>query len=250
MLVLLPPSEGKAPEGSGLPLDVASLAFPELSGAREAVLDALIALCGDDDEAVRALGLGPTQAAEVAVNRDLRKTGTLPAAQLFTGVLYDNLDLASLTPAARRRAGESFLIFSGLFGLLRLDDLVPPHRLPMGVTLPDLGGLAAYWRRTLTPLLDRLAADHLVVDLRSTPYTGAWKPPADQTVAVRIVTASGGAVSHFNKATKGLVARAIATSRSRPITPKRLAAVLQAAGFRAQLIDGTPAVLEVTLHLK
>jgi hypothetical protein len=69
-------------------------------------------------------------------------------------------------------------------------------------------------------------------------------------VVVRIVTASGRAVSHFNKAMKGLVARAIATSRSRPITPKRLAAVLQAAGFRAQLIDGTPAVLEVTLHLK
>jgi cytoplasmic iron level regulating protein YaaA (DUF328/UPF0246 family) len=248
MLVLLPPSEGKASEGTGPELDLRRLSLPELAEGRESVLDALITLCGSPDKASEVLGLGPTQAAEVETNRHLRTASTLPASDLFTGVLFDHLDLASLPPSQRRRATDCFLVFSGLFGVLRLDDRVPPHRLSMGVTLPGIGGLASYWRRALTPTLDALAADQLVVDLRSTPYTNAWKPPADRTVAVRVVTPDGRTVSHFNKATKGLVARAIAQSRATPPTAKRLRTLLLTAGFDVKLLPGAPAVLEVTTN--
>ncbi len=247
MLVLLPPSEGKAAAGSGPALDLAALSYPELSDARDQVLDALVELCGDGDRAAAVLGLGPTQAGEVATNLLVRQAPTLPAGELFTGVLYDHLDLASLSAAARRRAGETFVVLSGLFGALRLGDPLPPHRLAMGVRLPGLGGLAAYWRRSLTAVLTEAAGDGLVVDLRSTPYVNAWKPPVAATVTVRVVTSAGTTVSHFNKAGKGLFARALASSRRTPRKPRDLLDIAESAGLKARLSAGAPWVLDLTV---
>lgn len=45
MLVLLPPSEGKAPSGRGTALKLESLSLPGLTEARRAVLDELAQLC-------------------------------------------------------------------------------------------------------------------------------------------------------------------------------------------------------------
>ena len=56
MLILLPPSEGKAVPRRGRPLDLAGLSFPDLSPAREQVLDALVDLAHRDDA---ARGAGP-----------------------------------------------------------------------------------------------------------------------------------------------------------------------------------------------
>ncbi len=44
MLILLPPSEGKAEAGSGRRLDLDRLSLPELNPRREEVLSALVAL--------------------------------------------------------------------------------------------------------------------------------------------------------------------------------------------------------------
>ncbi len=45
VLVLLPPSEGKAASGRGAPLKLESLSLPGLTDAREAVLGELVELC-------------------------------------------------------------------------------------------------------------------------------------------------------------------------------------------------------------
>lgn len=45
LLVLLPPSEGKANSGEGAPLELGSLSLPGLTAAREAVLGELVELC-------------------------------------------------------------------------------------------------------------------------------------------------------------------------------------------------------------
>lgn len=58
MLVLLPPSEGKASSGRGAPLKLESLSLPGLAEARAAVLDELVELCaGDEEKAREVLGL-------------------------------------------------------------------------------------------------------------------------------------------------------------------------------------------------
>ncbi|RQX58149.1 hypothetical protein DLJ57_04380, partial [Micromonospora chalcea] len=59
VLILLPPSEGKAEAGTGRRLDLSRLSLTELNPAREAVLTSLVDLCAGPDEtaALAALGL-------------------------------------------------------------------------------------------------------------------------------------------------------------------------------------------------
>jgi hypothetical protein len=245
VLVLLPPSEGKATAVRGRPLDLDGLSLPALNPARAAVLDELVQLCeGDADKAAEVLGLTPGLRGEIAKNAALRTAPALPAADLYTGVLYDALGLATLDAAALRRARRSVLVFSGLWGALRLTDRVPSYRCSMGVRLPAAGGLAGYWRPHLDAVLPEAAGSGLVLDLRSSAYAAAWKPraePARRTATVRVlqVTVVNGVekrsvVSHFNKATKGRLLRALLTAGAAPKTPTGLAAALRDLGFTVE----------------
>ncbi|MFI7637578.1 YaaA family protein [Nonomuraea sp. NPDC049400] len=232
MLILLPPSEGKASEGDGPPL--AELSFPALERPRKRVLNALVRASKRRD-ALDVLGLTPGLAGELAKNAELKTAPTLPAADLYTGVLYDNLGLRSLEGDARRRAEESVLIFSGLWGVLRITDRVPPYRLSMGVNLPPIGGLAAFWRPQLSKQLDRESG--LVVDLRSATYAGAWQP-GDRSVTVRVFR-DGKVVSHMAKATRGEIARALLLQDTTPSTPDELAKLLTDLGHAVDLAPPT-----------
>src|SRR4051794_212809 len=123
MLILLPPSEGKAAPRRGKPLDLGALDFPDLTEAREQVLSALVELCdGDPDVAAKTLGIGSTQLDLVVLNRGLRTNPTARADQIYTGVLYDALDVGTLSAAARRRATSRLAVTSSLFGLVRPGD--------------------------------------------------------------------------------------------------------------------------------
>ncbi|MEV0460893.1 peroxide stress protein YaaA [Catellatospora methionotrophica] len=234
MLILLPPSEGKADTGSGKPLDPARLSLPALHPARERALDALIALCGgDQDIAAETLGLSPGLRGEITRNTLLRTAKALPAGSLYTGVLYDNLGLADLPAPAKTRARRTLLIFSGLWGALRVDDRVPPYRCSMGVRLPGVGLLSTLWRDTMAQPLAEAAGTGLVLDLRSSLYTPAWTPRGDvaaRTATVRVLHERNGArtvVSHFNKATKGRLVRDLLTDGGNPRDPAELATALR-----------------------
>ena len=54
MLILLPPSEGKASPTRGRPLDLEALSSPGLTAARRELLDVLTDLCATDPEAAAA----------------------------------------------------------------------------------------------------------------------------------------------------------------------------------------------------
>ncbi|MCG5219555.1 YaaA family protein [Streptosporangium sp. KLBMP 9127] len=230
MLILLPPSEGKATVGDGPSLQLDGLSFPKLARSRKRVITALLALCRTS-KARDVLGLSEGQAEEIAKNRALRTAPTLPAGRLYTGVLYDNLGLATLDADAAGRAADSLVIFSGLWGVLRVHDHVPPYRLSMGVGLPPLGGLAAFWQPAVAKVLD--PEPGLVVDLRSSTYAPAWRPGA-RAVAIK-VTRDGKVVSHMAKATRGAIARSLLTSGADPATPEKLHRHLADLGYRVEL---------------
>ncbi|MEU2878776.1 MULTISPECIES: peroxide stress protein YaaA [unclassified Streptomyces] len=236
MLVLLPPSEGKAAPGRGASLELESLSLPGLSAAREAVLGELVELCrGDEDKAREVLGLSEGLRGEVAKNAGLRTAGTRPAGEVYTGVLYDALGLASLDAAAKRRATRSLLVFSGLWGAVRVSDRIPSYRCSMGVKLPGLGALGAYWRTPMASVLPEAAGDGLVLDLRSAAYAAAWKPKgevAGRTATVRVLHApTRKVVSHFNKATKGRLVRGLLTEGVAPKAPAELVEALRDLGY-------------------
>ena len=242
VLILLPPSEGKTAPRRGKPLDLASLAFPDLEPHRAEVLDALLSLCTTDQpaRAAEVLGLGRTQTDEVARNARLSSAPTARADAVYSGVLYEALDVPSLDAAARRRATSWLAITSGLFGLLRPADRVPAYRLSGDVSLPGVGTVSAYWSKRLDPAVRAAAGRGLVVDLRSSTYSSFWRPEPDlarKVVTLRVLHEVGGrrtVVSHFNKATKGRLVRALLEDGAAPGSPARLADHLASLGWKVE----------------
>lgn len=211
MLVLLPPSEGKAQPGAGEPVDLGSLAFAEeLSEQRE--------------ELIAALDPG------------LRKAPAAPAAEVYTGVLYGRLQLPELPAKAQRQV----LIASALWGFVRPSDRIPYYRLPPKEKLDGVGPLAKYWRPALAEALPDDEGD-LIIDMRSGAYSSMWKPKQATLLAVRAFTESDGerkAVSHMAKAVRGEVAGVLLGARRPPSDPESAATLAESTGFTVELSDG------------
>ena len=130
-------------------------------------------------DAPALLGVSPGLLDEVARNLVLDTAPATPAAEVYTGVLYDALGLATLDTAARRRANRWLVVVSALHGAVRPSDRITAYRLSMGATLPGLGPLAAVWRPALDEVLPGRRRAGVVVDCRSASYAAAWRPGAD-----------------------------------------------------------------------
>lgn len=242
MLILLPPSEGKTAPRRGASLDLAGLSFPSLTAAREQVLTALVDLCTDDPEkAAEVLGLSAGQADLVQRNAALLTAPTARADAIYTGVLYDALDAGTLSPAARRRAKGRVAVASALFGLVSPADRIPAYRLSGDASLPGTGALGGVWRPALGTAVTEALGNGLLVDLRSGMYANLWRPGPDlapRVAGVRVLHEQGGrrkVVSHFNKATKGRIVRALLEEGASPRTPEQLAEVLRDLGWHVEV---------------
>lgn len=246
MLILLPPSEGKTRPADGPPLDLTTLSSPRLTTTREQLARTLVRV-SSTKRATEVLGLGPSQADELALNTALLDSPTARADEVYTGVLFSALDVASLSAPARERADRTLAIASALFGVLRPDDRIPAYRLSGNVTLPRLGTIAGRWRGVLPRALDDLAGDGLIVDLRSGTYVALGKPTRS-AATVRVLHESNGVrkvVSHFNKATKGHLLRALLESGHEPTDVDELVDAIRALGWTVEP-DGTRLDVVVT----
>jgi uncharacterized protein len=219
MRILLPPSEGKAAPEGGPPVDLGSLAFAEeLREHREAVIEAL--------------------------DPDLLSAPTAAAAEVYSGVLYQRLQLSELPAAARRRAAKRVLIASALWGFVRLEDRIPHYKLPPSTKLDGVGPLVAWWREALTVAMPDKPGE-IIIDMRSGAYTAAWKPQHAQLLSVRAFREERGerkAVSHMAKAVRGDVARALLLAPREPRAAAAVASAAKEAGFTVEL---TPTSLDV-----
>lgn len=220
LVILLPPSEGKADGGDGPGWRPADGTFgAALADQRARVVAQLSRVKGGDQKLLGVGGAHLTRAR--AANRSLIGAPTLPAGQRYTGVVWDHLDLASLSSAARSKASASIVVVSGLLGLAAVDDAVPDYRLKMGASLPTLGKLSSWWRSILSDALNDHLAGRFVVDLLPQEHRAAWTPAPDRYAGWARVNfaqrggASGAAVGHEAKAAKGLLARHLLTSRSK-----------------------------------
>lgn len=190
-LILLPPSEGKAPEGDGPPWEPGTMAVAELDAQRKKVLTAL-------------------------GRRHPARTGpTLPAIERYTGVLYQGLDAGSLRGTPRRRLDRSVLVVSGLWGLVAPQDPIPHYKLKMSANVAPLGKLSTWWRPAVTAAVAARAEKALVWDLLPIEHSAAiaWSDVAPhERVTVRFVDAQGKTISHWNKLLKGSLVRWLLTT--------------------------------------
>ena len=222
-LILLPPSEGKAPGGEGPAWRAGSMADAGLDRHRRVVL--------------------PAAAADGVVRR---RAPTMSASDRYTGVLYRELDWRSLSPTARRRGAGRVRIASGLWGLVAPDDPIPHYKLKMSARLEATGRLSAWWKPRLAPVLAERVRGAVVWDLLPIEHAAAmdWSAcePA-QRVTVRFVDRSGTTVSHWNKLLKGALVRWLLAERTP--TPERLASFRHPLGYR---LDATSSSREGTLR--
>ena len=211
VLVLLPPSQGKASPDHGRRAGLSTLVYPRLREPRERLID--------------------------AVDPTLRAAPAIPAAELYTGVLYAALRLTELP-------WEGVLIASALWGVVRPGDRIPAYRLDMGAKPRGIGALAGYWRE---PLRAALPDRGLVLDLRSGSYAAAWQPRRATRLAVRGFTeapdGSRKVVTHMAKRVRGEVARLVLCAGGAD-RPEEIAEIATAGGLRVELSDGVLDVIE------
>ena len=146
-------------------------------------------------------------------------TKPTPAINVYTGVLYQALDWASLTIAARRRGASAVVIISAKYGAVRPDQLIESYKEKI-----DNNAM----RAPVGKVLDAIKTP-LIVDCRSSTYKTVWHSPVEKTVEVRVSTVIDGVrtvVTHMSKKTRGEITRWLLQTRSVAKTPEDLYAIV------------------------
>ena len=248
MRILLPPSAGKTTKESTNHLQLEKLWQEEhLTQTRRQLIDDVqnTALLAD---AAQIFKLGPKNAHEISQNLEVYDAPALAAWQLYDGVLYEAAKFAQIFSSGepsqgsqgqvgnhrgdqrqgsqgqgnqpqggQRQLEELTLVFSALFGPVRLTDLITPHRLSGSVKLPGQGSVASIWSKALKELLTQQLSGHVVVDLRSSEYGATYRPTRGSdclllnigVAKVNPATGKRSVVSHWDKHTRGLLAGAL-----------------------------------------
>jgi uncharacterized protein len=214
-LILLPPSEGKAPGGEGPPLNLEALSFESLNKTRAQIAKSLGQLSGKPRVAQKLLGVkGVALESARADNAGLLDAPTLPAIERYTGVMYDSIDYKSLDADARDCFGHNTIIMSGLFGIVRPYDMIPAYKLKMGAKLRRNKTCAAIWKPLISKTLGASVETSVIWDLLPNEHSAAWDPSlvgCDVRFTVKFLEAGRDGklktVSHWSKALKGALVR-------------------------------------------
>lgn len=243
LLVLLPPSETKTDGGNSR--ISSTLSWPELEPVRHGVVTDLIhqATNSDPEAAAKALKISAKQAAtELARNRNLANAPLKPAIERYTGVLFDAIDVQSLSDDQRWWMETHVAIHSAAYGLVYAGDCIPAYRCSYN---SNVGGTALK-RRWQSPISEALAShDGPIIDLRSKGYVGLGPLPAREqavwmNVRERLPDGTLRSLNHFNKAAKGRFVRLLAERLAAHPEPQTLTEVFDlVADLFAVEIDAT-----------
>jgi uncharacterized protein len=201
VLILLPPSEGKKPGGSGRWIHDTGIFGRALANPRQLVAASLAQTL---PTALKVRGATAEHAQRV--NANLLGGPVLPAHERYSGVVYQGLDSKTMPAALMATAKHSIVAFSGLGGLVRFTDPLPDYRAPMDASIYEIGKLANYWRPLISPHLQRAAKREGVIDLLTQVHRSAVEPASENWFTVDLVHSdiTGG---HAAKFAKGRLAR-------------------------------------------
>ena len=107
----------------------------------------------------------------------------------FSGEVYRGLDLACLNSEELEIASKNLRILSGMYGILKPNDLIYPYRLEMGTRLSpieDQKNLYEFWKDKIAKTLKKeLEKEELIINLASNEY---FKAIDFQKIKNRIIT--------------------------------------------------------------
>ncbi len=217
--ILLSPAEGKQPGGNPFAPDMFDYRssntfnyFNELNSERRALIDTLQSYVAEaeEDELEDLLGVKGFNLEEaVRVNEEIYTAPLMSALDRYSpGTMYQAMDFAGLPTGAQRRLLENGIIFSGLFGVLRPDDLIPNYKLKMNAKLPEVGRISSYWKPLISPLLNKVLSGRFVWNLLAQVHQSAWDDERtyERMVEVKFYDEKDGerkAVTHNVKTLRG-----------------------------------------------
>lgn len=185
LTVFLAPASQKQPGGNPFAPDMFDYRtsgtfnyYDDLNPERRELIDTLHTLIdtSDEDTLAEVFGLdGPMLDEAIEIDSEIYDAPLMSALDRYSpGIMYAAMDFANLPTGAQRRLLENGVIFSGMFGLLRPDDLIPDYRLGMDVTIPGIGPVAEYWRTRISAILNENMKGRWIWDLLPDLHRSVW----------------------------------------------------------------------------
>jgi len=206
MKILLAPSETKT-HGGYENFSLENLLFPELTSTRKALLHQYINILQKNNLEELSKMFGLKKERDIAYhNRDIVHELTMKAIERYTGVAFEHLNYANLSTPEKSYIDNNVILCSNLFGFIRADDMIPEYRLKQGASVGDLKPEKLY--KEQSHLMEAYLKDEDILDLRAGFYDKFYKPTKTYTTLKFIK--NGKVVSHWAKAYRGIVLRAMA----------------------------------------
>ena len=201
--ILFSPSEGKNSGGNEKPRELLGS-----NSARESILNEYNSIVGsNDEESVKTLfGIKKFSACEPYI-ADIFNSPLMSAIERYQGVAYDYLKYSSLDAASQDYLKENTIIFSNLYGPLRGGDTIANYKVKQG---NDVGSIAPdkFYKDRFSYQLDLYLGSDEILDLRAGYYDKFYKVSKPYTTLKFLK--GGKSVSHWAKAYRGLVLKALA----------------------------------------
>jgi len=201
--ILFSPAEGKKSGGDENP--------KELLGSNEARRSILseysnIVQHGGEDEIKQLFGFKNFSDCEPYI-KDINKSALMPAVQRYNGVAYEYLEFDSLDDEAQEYIKTNTIIFSNLYGPILGGDPIANYKVKQGNSIgkiiPD-----KFYKERFSYQLDLYLGTSDILDLRAGYYNKFYK--VNKAYTTLKFLKEGKTVSHWAKAYRGLVLKAVA----------------------------------------
>jgi uncharacterized protein len=106
-------------------------------------------------------------------NWDIANMNTYKALELFDGAVYEGINVKNFNKSDNNFAQNNLRILSGLYGILKPNDLILPYRLEMGTKLKTIKGnnLYRFWQDKLHQNILEELNKEVLINLASNEYS-------------------------------------------------------------------------------
>jgi len=108
---------------------------------------------------------------------DIENRNTYKALELFNGAVYEGINVKNFNKSDNDFAQNNLRILSGLYGILKPNDLILPYRLEMGTKLKAIKGnnLYRFWQDKLYQNIGEELNNEVLINLASNEYSKVLK---------------------------------------------------------------------------
>ncbi|MDP3301835.1 MAG: YaaA family protein [Sulfuricurvum sp.] len=208
MIILFAPSEGKRSGGESASIKPLSFIFTELYEKRLEVISKYekAVQAGSYDDLKELFGIkDEKEFARYKIPFDCAPT--MKAIERYDGVAYDYLSYGDLDASQQAYIDHNVILFSNLFGPIQACDCIPEYKLKQGSMIDSMAP-EKFYKKYFTDSLNAYIGNQEVLDLRAGFYDKFYTPK--NTAMTLKFLKEGKVVSHWAKAYRGLVLRAIA----------------------------------------